>query len=936
MAETKKTKKNTGGSPSGRGKTTKKTTNKRTQNREGKGADPVVTKRESTGRGGFVLCCALAVFFVLLCCLNDATVLGKYIRPFFCGLIGEVGLFVVPVYLVIMIIYWFRDRKHDKVAAKRWVASVSFFILLVVLHFFFTKDLPEQRDLTKGAMWANGKAGIGTGVIGGYGFALMDKLIGSTATLIVFIPTYLLLLPLLFDSTPLRVFRTIVNSLRTAVLQTTADDIDDAVEVIPPEENRDSRGRKGVELRVPDAAKPEKQRKKKFEFPDEDDEDNNKKKESSVVTLPEQIEINRTAKKNVLPAVTETPVALPDETDDKIDAAEEEVKTDNVDINTESEAVAIESEAEVTTATEEKPSVIITASDEEQTSEDSFDDLRDIFDDNDECNAVQAVDETAGSIESGADIVEETTTIEDADAANSADGIELVKVEPEQVYIFPPVSLLTPQEQGKNGFSPEEIRKTSELLEQTLANFNVRAKVVNTSSGPSLTRYEVQPEPGVRVRAIANLHDDIALHLEAPSIRMEAPIPGKAAVGIEIPNKNTNLVRLRELLESPAFEKHPSKLYCCLGVDVVGNPVYLDVAKMPHLLIAGATGMGKSVCINSLIVSLLYRAKPDEVKMIMIDPKKVEFADYNGIPHLLVPVVTEPKKAAGTLSWAVMEMERRFSEIQDVGARNLEEYNSITADDPEKEYIPQVVIVIDELADLMMTAPTEVENSICRLAQKARAAGMYLIIGTQRPSVDVITGLIKANIPSRIACKVASQVDSRTILDVAGAEKLLGRGDMLYNPVGVMKAIRVQGAFVEGKEVIAVCTYLRQAAQAQYNEDVMQMIEKEAQLCGEKPSKRSGAEGGDDGNDTDPLEMQALEIAVESDTISTSLIQRRLSVGYARAARIIDKLERKGFVGAFDATAKKRKVLITKEALLQMKMNKVDDAANAAAEDSEQ
>lgn len=349
---------------------------------------------------------------------------------------------------------------------------------------------------------------------------------------------------------------------------------------------------------------------------------------------------------------------------------------------------------------------------------------------------------------------------------------------------------------------------------------------------------------------------------------------------------------------------------------------------MPHLLIAGATGMGKSVCINSLIVSLLYRAKPDEVKLILIDPKKVEFADYNGIPHLLVPVVTEPKKAAGSLSWAVLEMERRFSEIQEVGARNLEEYNEITADNPEKEYIPQVVIVIDELADLMMTAPGEVESSICRLAQKARAAGMYLIIGTQRPSVDVITGLIKANVPSRIACKVASQVDSRTILDIAGAEKLMGKGDMLYNPVGVLKPLRVQGAFVEGREVIAICTYLKQAAEAKYSEDVMAIIEAEAQLCGEKPSKKQG--GGDDGEEsTDPLEMDAIELALECDTISTSLIQRRLSVGYGRAARIIDTLERKGIVGQFDASAKKRKVLITKEAFMQMKMNASDTGASS-------
>ncbi len=896
MAENKNKKKAPVKQSGQRGKTNKKTV-KNTQARKPAGAEPVV--KQSSGKAGFALCLVLAVFFLLLCFLGDTAVLGKYIRPFFCGVMGEAGLVITTLYLILTVIYWFRDIKNDKVAAKRWISSVSYFLLLVIMHYFFTSG-KEQR-LWETDMWENGRNGIGTGIIGGYGFAMFDSLMGTVATLCVVIPAYLLTLPLLFDSTPLRVVRSIVNSLRTAVVQTTADTVDDPVDITPPPARQDNRGRSGVELRVPTTeTKPARRKKKDFDFPDEDE-------SNGVVPIPEQIEINRTTRR--LPPVVEQPV-LPAEEDGIVDTVPEEA------------APALVIEPEGTAVTDTTPASI---------PEEFFAD--DIPPEPTEASdfTVLPLDDPFGDGAAVAD--EESGDSTDGITNNSTDdgAVELTVSEPEKVYIFPPVTLLAPKENGKDGFSAEEIRRTSELLEQTLADFNVRARIVNIVSGPSLTRYEVQPEPGVRVRTISNLQDDIALHLEADSIRMEAPIPGKAAVGIEVPNKNSNIVRLRELLESHAFEQHPSKLYCCLGVDVVGKPVYLDVAKMPHLLIAGATGMGKSVCINSLIVSLLYRARPDEVKLILIDPKKVEFADYNGIPHLLVPVVTEPKKAAGTLSWAVMEMERRFSEIQDVGARNLEEYNSITADDPEKEYIPQVVIVIDELADLMMTAPSEVENSICRLAQKARAAGMYLIIGTQRPSVDVITGLIKANIPSRIACKVASQVDSRTILDVAGAEKLLGRGDMLYNPVGVMKPIRVQGAFVAGKEVIAVCTYLRQAAQAEYSEDVMAMIEKEAQLCGEKPSKRSGSDGGADDNDTDPLEMQALEIAVESDTISTSLIQRRLSVGYARAARIIDKLERKGYVGAFDAAAKKRKVLISKEAFLQLKLNN----ANSGTEGNE-
>ena len=496
-------------------------------------------------------------------------------------------------------------------------------------------------------------------------------------------------------------------------------------------------------------------------------------------------------------------------------------------------------------------------------------------------------------------------------------------------YVFPPLSLLTEGTSDVVGATPADIKRTSEKLVETLASFGVRTKIINTSCGPSVTRYELQPESGVKVKAIANLADDIALHLAATSIRMECPIPGKSAVGIELPNKTVTTVRLHDLIANSVFRDSKEKLLVCLGVDIGGNPVYLNIAKMPHLLVAGATGMGKSVCINSMIISLLYHAKPDEVKLILIDPKKIEFSDYNGIPHLLVPVVTEPKKAAGTLNVAVREMENRFSLFADVGARELNEYNEAIRNDPEREQLPSIVIIIDELADLMMTAPDEVETSICRIAQKARAAGIHLIIGTQRPSVDVITGLIKANVPSRIACTVASQIDSRTILDMAGAEKLMGRGDMLYAPVGSMKPLRVQGAFVDGKtEVTAVCKFVRDAVgtSVNYNEEVIQMIEQEAMLCGEKHTKRSREDiGADTGAEKDdPMLMQAIEVAFECGTVSTSLLQRRLSLGYSRAARIVDILERRGIVGSFDAATKKRALLLTKEQFLEMKLNASD------------
>ncbi len=488
-------------------------------------------------------------------------------------------------------------------------------------------------------------------------------------------------------------------------------------------------------------------------------------------------------------------------------------------------------------------------------------------------------------------------------------------------YVFPPISLLTADAGTNARPSQADIARTARRLEELLLSFNVKTKVIDTTFGPTVTRYELQPETGVRVKSIVNLADDISLHLAADAVRIEN-IPGKAAVGIEIPNKNASMVRLRRLIENVTFKDAKSRLYTALGEDVAGNPVYLDIAKMPHLLVAGATGQGKSVCINSLILSLLYRNHPNDVKLILIDPKTVEFADFKDIPHLLVPVINDPKNAAGTLSWACSEMEKRYRLIQEVGARNLEGYNTAVANDPEREMMPQIVIFIDEFADLMMTAPDDVETSVCRLAQKARAAGMHLVIGTQRPSVDVITGLIKANIPSRIALTTASPVDSRTIIEQVGAEKLLGKGDMLYFPVGAMKPMRVQGAFVSSGEVQAVTQFIKEAAHAQYDESIMKQIEDEAKRCGMKGKRAMAEDDGDAGNEKlDPKFMEALEIAIDSGTISTSMIQARLALGYGRAARIISIMERRGYIGEFDAATKKRKILITREQYAELKMN---------------
>ena len=486
-------------------------------------------------------------------------------------------------------------------------------------------------------------------------------------------------------------------------------------------------------------------------------------------------------------------------------------------------------------------------------------------------------------------------------------------------YVFPPVDILSPNKNPVDTDITAELQENAKILMETLKSFKVNIREVSYSRGPTITRYELKPEVGTRVRAIANLVDDIALSLATTGVRIEAPIPNKAAVGIEVPNRNRATVYLRDLIENSKFTDAKSKLTACLGMDVGGNPVYFDVSKMPHLLIAGTTGSGKSVCINTIILSILYKSRPDEVKLILVDPKQVEFTVYENIPHLYCPIVSEPKKAAGALASAVSEMERRFELIKEVGVRNIEAYNEAVANDPEKEYMPKMVIIIDELADLMMTARDEVETSICRLAQKARAAGIHVILGTQRPSVDVITGLIKANIPSRIACTVTSQVDSRTIIDVGGAENLIGYGDMLFAPVGSSKPTRVQGAFVSDGEVERIVSFIKENnSSVKYNKAFIESMEENAKNCG--MSKKGASSQSDDfessGDSGDSKFNDAVRLAIEQGKISTSLMQRKLGVGYGRAAKIIDRMEELGYVSAPDGT-KPRRVLITMQEYME-------------------
>ena len=501
---------------------------------------------------------------------------------------------------------------------------------------------------------------------------------------------------------------------------------------------------------------------------------------------------------------------------------------------------------------------------------------------------------------------------------------------PMPVYDYPPIDLLTQGKHASVAGAEAELRESSACLLDTLDSFNIEAQIIGIVRGPSVTRFELTIPRGIKISRITALSDDIALSLGAANVRI-APIPDKVAVGIEVPNKTVNTVFIRECIGSPAFANAKSRLSFAVGKDITGKPVIGDIAKMPHMLIAGTTGSGKSVCINSMLISLLYKSTPEEVRLIMVDPKMVELGNYNGIPHLLIPVVTDPKKAAGALNWAVGEMERRYKLFADHQVRNLVGYNDLmrsekakaeqTEDGHPEQYqvLPQIVIVIDELADLMMVAAKEVENSICRIAQKARAAGMPLVVATQRPSADVITGIMKANIPSRIAFAVASQIESRIILDTTGAEKLIGKGDMLYAPLGEGKPTRVQGCFISNEEIEAVIARIKETSTAEYSEEILEHIEQQAEQVGNNKGGSSGTN--DPGDDEDELIEEAIEVIMDCRQASTSMLQRRLKLGYSRAARIIDQIEDRGIIGPSEGS-KPRQILISREDWQEMKLRR--------------
>ena len=523
-----------------------------------------------------------------------------------------------------------------------------------------------------------------------------------------------------------------------------------------------------------------------------------------------------------------------------------------------------------------------------------------------------------------------TENISEIEQAAMNEQIDESQKAPAPVYDYPPIDLLTQGKHASVAGAEAELRESSACLLDTLDSFNIEAQIIGIVRGPSVTRFELTIPRGIKISRITALSDDIALSLGAANVRI-APIPDKVAVGIEVPNKTVNTVFIRECIGSPAFANAKSRLSFAVGKDITGKPVIGDIAKMPHMLIAGTTGSGKSVCINSMLISLLYKSTPEEVRLIMVDPKMVELGNYNGIPHLLIPVVTDPKKAAGALNWAVGEMERRYKLFADHQVRNLVGYNDLmrsekakaeqTEDGHPEQYqvLPQIVIVIDELADLMMVAAKEVENSICRIAQKARAAGMHLVVATQRPSADVITGIMKANIPSRIAFAVASQIESRIILDTTGAEKLIGKGDMLYAPLGEGKPTRVQGCFISNEEIEAVIARIKETSTAEYSEEILEHIEQQAEQVGN--NKGGGSGTNDPGDDEDELIEEAIEVIMDCRQASTSMLQRRLKLGYSRAARIIDQIEDRGIIGPSEGS-KPRQILISREDWQEMKLRR--------------
>lgn len=902
MAANKKTADKTKNTASGRKKTSSKTSSKgaKTASRTKASAVP---KRSSglSPRVRAILYAAVAAVFVCIIFIKGSNV-WTMIRSFFFGVLGF-GIFLVPVTLFYLCVMTEKEKQVARYKLKLFLCVV---IILFIGALIYAGSGAKYSDMNffaclgnlfKDASDTSRYMTFDCGIIGGLlGYPLV-VLFGSTAALFTsFVVTAALIL----------IVANISIKDMTAAASRTAVHIREASEEMARarrERREENRERKLAERGDIDIAL----------------EGENRKSSGSFIDIP--LDDKKTKVKKAKSAVNGIDTDIADSKEEN--AADKDLSQDLINIiNRASKPMGKSADNTVSALAED-------ISNEKSTSDAEY--LQNESDSKTESIAKKALlkSKKDNSEEAGDEIAEQLDRAVRSDNSQSE----------EKKYQFPPIQLLKPKLNSDDGDAMEEMQNNAKKLIDTLTSFGVKASIVNICRGPSVTRYELQPAPGVKISKITNLSDDIALNLAANGVRIEAPIPGKAAVGIEVPNKVVSMVTMRELIDSDKFKNSKSKLTTVLGRDISGEIVVTDLAKMPHLLIAGTTGSGKSVCVNSILMSILYKATPDEVKLLLIDPKMVEFSKYKGIPHLLIPVVSDAKKAAGALAWAVNEMLQRYKIFSEYDCKDIDSYNSLIEKNMNymeknppvvneegeevqpvlevnglpvaKEKMSRVVIAIDELADLMMAAPSEVEDSICRLAQMARAAGMHLILATQRPTVNVITGLIKANVPSRISLKVSSNTDSRTILDTGGGEKLIGRGDMLFLPVGAPKPIRVQGCYASDEEIEGVTHYIKKAYSAQYNSEIEEKIKR---IAAEEiaQGKKSGDpdSASDEGLDVDSKMEEAIKCVIEAGQASTSLLQRRLKVGYARAGRMIDDMEQMGVVGPHQGS-KPRDVLMT-------------------------
>lgn len=902
MAAKKKTADKTKNTTAGRKKTSSKTSSKGTKTASRTKAS-AVPKRSSglSPRVRAILYAAVAAVFVCIIFIKGSNV-WTMIRSFFFGVLGF-GIFLVPVTLFYLCVMTEKEKQVARYKLKLFLCVV---IILFIGALIYAGSGAKYSDMNffaclgnlfKDASDTTNYMTFGCGIIGGLlGYPLV-VLFGSTAALFTsFVATAALIL----------IVANISIKDMTAAASRTAVHIREAGEErarVRRERREENRERKLAERGNIDIALDGEPRKRSGSFIDIplDDKKSKTKKskpevngiDTDIADSKEENAADKDLSQDLINIINRASKPMGKSADNTVSAIAEDISNEK----SASKAEPTQNKPDPETESIAKKALLKSKKDD---SEEADDEIADQLD-----RAVRS------------------------DNSQSE----------EKKYQFPPIQLLKPKLNSDDSDAMEEMQNNAKKLIDTLTSFGVKASIVNICRGPSVTRYELQPAPGVKISKITNLSDDIALSLAANGVRIEAPIPGKAAVGIEVPNKVVSMVTMRELIDSDKFRNSKSKLTTVLGRDISGEIVVTDLAKMPHLLIAGTTGSGKSVCVNSILMSILYKATPDEVKLLLIDPKMVEFSKYKGIPHLLIPVVSDAKKAAGALAWAVNEMLQRYKIFSEYDCKDIDSYNSLIEKNMNymeknppvvneegeevqpvlevnglpvaKEKMSRVVIAIDELADLMMAAPSEVEDSICRLAQMARAAGMHLILATQRPTVNVITGLIKANVPSRISLKVSSNTDSRTILDTGGGEKLIGRGDMLFSPVGAPKPIRVQGCYASDEEIEGVTHYIKKAYSAQYNSEIEEKIKRIAaeEIAQGKKSGDSDSSS-DEGLDVDSKMEEAIKCVIEAGQASTSLLQRRLKVGYARAGRMIDDMEQMGVVGPHQGS-KPRDVLMT-------------------------